>query len=114
MLDIGHAFRASGDNDVGDPGLHHHRRLDDRLKARSAPPVELEARHRLREPGREPGPAPYAWRFTARIAVTEHDIIDTRRVDTDSLNKSLEDMRTQRSEGAHVCTPVTNAPLVCH
>src|SRR3546814_3638376 len=92
MLDIGHAFRASGDNDVGDPGLHHHRRLDDRLKARSAPPVELEARHRLREPGREPGPAPYAWRFTARIAVSEHDIIDTRRVDRKStrLNSSHE------------------------
>src|SRR3546814_19564627 len=95
MLDIGHAFRASGDNDVGDPGLHHHRRLDDRLKARSAPQDEQEARHRLREPGRAPGPAPSAWRFTARIAVSEPDIIASPRVDSTSHKKTHADMSHQ-------------------
>ena len=60
---VRHRLRAERDDDVGDAGLHLHRRVEHGLQARAAAPVELVARsssrgsrRRGRRPGRTPAP----------------------------------------------------------
>ena len=62
-LDLAHALGAAGDDQLAGAGLHLHRRVDDRLQAGAAAPVELqpgdldrEARRRGRRRGRSPAP----------------------------------------------------------
>src|SRR3546814_10546377 len=62
-------------------------RLDDRLEARAAAPIELEPRHRLRQSRGKPGPAADARRLAARIALAEDDIVDALGVDAAFLDK---------------------------
>src|SRR3546814_11940403 len=87
MLDVRHAFGAARDDDIGRVRLHHHRRLDDRLEARAAAPIELEPRHRLRQSRGKPGPAADARRLAARIALAEDDIVDALGVEAALLDK---------------------------
>src|SRR3546814_4477437 len=101
IFDVRHAFRAARDHHVRRARLHHHCGLDDRLQSRTASAVELEARHRLRETRREPGPAPDARRSPARIALPENDNHDPFGVDAAEIGR------------AHVRTPLTNAHRVC-
>src|SRR3546814_16268841 len=87
MLDVRHAFGAARDDDIGRARLHHHRRLDDRLEARAAAPIELEPRHRLRQSRGKPGPAADARRLAARLALAEDDIVDAPGADAAFLDK---------------------------
>src|SRR3546814_6813440 len=79
------------DDDVGSAGLHHHRGLDDSLEPGAATTVELKARYCLRQSGREPRPSADARRFSARIAMTEHHVVDALGVDPAAFHERLED-----------------------
>src|SRR3546814_7993368 len=91
MFDVRHALGTAGDDDVGSAGLHHHRGLDDSLEPRAATTVELKARDCLRQSGREPRPSADARRFSARIAMTEHHVVDAHGVDPAAFHERLED-----------------------
>src|SRR3546814_3009740 len=99
IFDVRHAFRAARDHHVRRARLHHHCGLDDRLQSRTASAVELEARHRLRETRREPGPAPDARRFPARIALPDNDIVDPFGVDAAALDNGPEDQSSTLTDG---------------
>src|SRR3546814_4201169 len=108
IFDVRHAFRAARDHHVRRARLHHHCGLDDRLQSRTASAVELEARHRLRETRREPGPAPDARRFPARIALPENDIADPFGVDAAALDQGPEETRDRKStrlNSSNYCQP---------
>ena len=45
VFDIAHALHAAGEHDIGSPGLHRHRGVDDRLQTAAAAPVNLAAWH---------------------------------------------------------------------
>src|SRR3546814_8340281 len=63
------------------------------------PYTTLFRSHRLRETRREPGPAPDARRFPARIALPENDIVDPFGVDAAALDKGPEDQSSKLTGG---------------
>ncbi|GIX21159.1 MAG: hypothetical protein KatS3mg120_2835 [Erythrobacter sp.] len=99
VLDIRHALDPAGDHHVGGAGGHHHRRGGDRLHARAAAPIELEARHLERQAGRQPAPVPDRGGLAIAIALAEDDIIDPRRIDPRSFDQGLEDHRAKLARG---------------
>src|SRR3546814_1220571 len=99
MFDVRHALGTAGDDDVGSAGLHHHRGLDDSLEPGAATTVELKARDCLRQSGREPRPSADARRFSARIAMTEHHVVDALGVDPAAFHERLEDRGAEFAGG---------------
>src|SRR3546814_17763150 len=63
------------------------------------PYTTLFRSNRLRETRREPGPAPDARRFPARIALPENDIVDPFGVDAAALDKGPEDQSSKLTGG---------------
>src|SRR3546814_10350615 len=53
--------------------------------------VELKARDCLRQSGREPRPSADARRFSARIAMTEHHVVDVLGVDPAAFHERSEE-----------------------
>ena len=95
MLDIGHALDPAREDAIGDAGLDHHRRGSDRLEARSATPVELEAGNLLGIPCGKPTPVADRRGLAAAIALAEDDVVDPSRVDPAAFDERLDDHRAE-------------------
>ena len=95
VLDIRHALDPARKHAVGDAGLDHHRRSRDRLQARAASPVELEAGNLDRHSRGQPAPASDRRRLAAAIALSEDDILDPLGIDAAALHQRLDDDRAQ-------------------
>ena len=99
MLDIRHRFRAARDHHIGHARLDHHRRIDHRLQARAAAPIEHIAGHLERETSGQPRPVANRRRFAIAIALGKNDIIDPRGIDLGALHQCLEHNRAQIGGG---------------
>src|SRR5690606_38288037 len=78
-LDPAHALHTTGDDDVGDPGLHPHRGIDDRLQAGSAASVDLQTGYLHGKSGIERGDPTDRGCFAVGVALPEQDVIDLLR-----------------------------------
>ena len=76
VLHIAHALDAARDDDIGGACLHEHRGLDDGLQPRTTTAIQLEARHRNRQPRRQRRPAADGGRFARGIALREDHIVN--------------------------------------
>jgi hypothetical protein len=82
---VAHGLDAAGHHDVVLARADLHGGLDDGLQARAAPPVELHAGHRDRQPCVQGDDAPDRRCLHARIAVPEDDVLDVAGSDTGAL-----------------------------
>jgi hypothetical protein len=95
VFDVRHALDPAREHAVGNAGLDHHRRSRDRLEARAAAPVELEAGNLDGHACRQPAPAPDRRRFAAAIALREDDIFHALGIDAAALHQRLDNDRAQ-------------------
>ena len=87
-----HRLGPAGDDDLSTTSGDHAHRVDDRLQAGTAAPVELPSRHARRQSGIERNDAAEGGRFHMREALAEHDIVDDARVDAGALDERDDDL----------------------
>jgi hypothetical protein len=91
-----HGLNAAGDVDVALAGLDGARGLVDGVQARRAQPVEGHAGHMLGETGQQHGHARHvAVVLAGLVGAAQVDLLHQGRVETGSLNNSLEGNRGQ-------------------
>ena len=119
IFDLAHAFDTAGHHDIGRARGHPHRRIDHRLQARSAAPVERDARHGFGKARRQPRPTRHAGRFAVGVAVREHHVVHAFRIDLRALHQRLQDDRAQfagrkaRQRPAKTANPGANGGNNC-
>ncbi len=97
----GHAFDATGDHEVLEPGGHFHRSQIDRLEARGAEAVDLLARNTFMPPRRQRGHLRQVSALLAdRSYATQNDVVDQLRVQGIALPEVAEQMADQ-GDGPH-------------
>jgi hypothetical protein len=95
-LGVAHALDAAGEHDIGDAGLHFHRRQADRLQAGAAAAVKLESGHLDGQASMQHGQAAHRGGFAVGVAVAEDRVADHGRIDTGALEQRLDDGGCQR------------------
>ena len=109
VLDVRHRIGAAGDDEVTTARGDGRGRGQDRLQARPAATIELHAGNGLAQTGVECRDPPDGRRFTARVALAEHHVIDVVAGQPGACDQFAEQTRCQVG-GGHRGQRATHAP----